>query len=124
MLGFWRKAKQNGKEITKSVIDDLCELLISLTCEIGVATGCMDDEVKYAALMQHSGTMRIGFEMILAGYHPREVDDPLAAGAARLAHAAVNKAILTSKLDMEKIADDLRYLLEFSRDGSEIRHLV
>ena len=111
MFGFWRKAKQNGKEITEAVIDDLSELLIALTVEVAAATGCMDDEIKNLALMRHAGTMRIGFEMIRAGYHPREVDDPVAANAARLAHAAVNTAILTSKLDLENVAGDLRNLL-------------
>jgi hypothetical protein len=111
MLGFWRKAKQDAQETTESVIDDLCQLLIILTYEIGVATGCMDDEVKNAALTQHSGMIRIGFEMIRAGDHPREISDPLVSGAARLAHDAINRAILTSKFDREKMADDLRCLL-------------
>jgi len=117
MFGFWRKAKQNAQQIGNEVTDDLGHLLVRVTYGVAIARGYKEGEPQTQDLLERQGRMVQGFEAIRAGYHPKEIAEPRSKAAAEVARTAVNTAILTSKLDMERIADDLRYILE--RDYSE-----
>ena len=112
MFGFWRKAKQDAEEFRNEVTDDLRHLLVRVTYGVAIARGYKEDQPQTQALLERQGWMVQGFEAIRAGYHPKEIAEPRSKAAAEVAKTAVNTAILTSKLDMEKIADDLRYILE------------
>jgi hypothetical protein len=127
MFGSVRKTKERwgrkSREIHAPVINELNDLLVRVTHQVGVAHGFREDEVKAKALLEQQGKIVLGFEAIRRGAHPREIFDPLVGGAAMVAQIACNTAILTGRLDLEKTAGDLRYLLGFSRDGSEIRQM-
>jgi len=112
MFGFWRKAKQEAQAFRNEFTDDLRHLLVRVTYGVATARGYKEGEPQTEALMERQGWMVQGFEAIRAGYHPQEISEPRAKAAADLAKTAINTATLTGKFDMEKIIDDLRYILE------------
>ena len=120
MFGFWRKAKQDAQAIRNEVIDDLSRLFVHVTYAVGIDHGCDKDEAKNKVLFDRQGWMVQGFEAIRAGAHPKEIAEPRAKAAAEVAKIAINTAILTSKLDMEKIAAELRFILEREYSPHEV----
>lgn len=127
MFRFWPKA--NEKEaiikaaISDVVLDQMSGLLTLVTYEVGVAHGLSQDEVKAKPLLEKQGKIIMGFEAVRMGYDPRGADpisDPISQGSAIVADRACYLAIISGTFDAQSIAGDLRHLLGFSRDGSEI----
>jgi hypothetical protein len=129
MFGFGRKAKEKRKAkaiaaIKNATLDRLGDHLARVTYETAVAHGFREDEVQAKALMEKMGHIVMGFEAVRSGYDPdgpETISDPLAMGGAKVADAACYMATITGIFDSEYIAGNLRHLLGFSRDGSEIR---
>jgi hypothetical protein len=121
MFGWWRKAKQDAQAIRYEVIDDLSRVFVHVTYAVGVAHGCDKDEAKHRTLLERQGSMVQGIELIRQGAHPKEIPEPRAKAAASVAWAAVNTAILTGKLDLEKIAAELQFILEREYSQYEVQ---
>jgi hypothetical protein len=121
MFGFWRKAKQDVQELVNEVTDDLGHLLVRVAHSVATDRGYKEGEPQTQALLERQGSMVQGFEAIRTGYHPKEIAEPRSKAAAEIAKTAVNTAILTGKLDMEKLADDLRDILDRSYSEYEVQ---
>lgn len=128
MFGFKRRAKEKWDREVDAVardytIDHLNNLLLHVAYEAAVAHGFSEGEANSKSLMEKQGKIVIAFEAIRGGMDAREYpdSDPLLKGGVMVAQAACNTYILTGMIDYKTIAGDLRYLLGFSRDGTEIR---
>jgi hypothetical protein len=121
MFGFIRKAKQQADTIRNEVVDDLSNLLVHIAYRYAVANGFKEGDEKTKALFESQGKIVIGFESVRMGAHPKEISDPLIKNAANIAFNTLGTASLGGKVNMEKIAGELRYLLDFYREIPEIR---
>ena len=130
MFGFVRRAKENWESKVNNmrapVVDDLNNLLVHVASELTVAHGFAEGDENHKMLLEKHRKIVFGFLAFRDGGDPRKISDayPLMKCAAALAQVACDRAILDGKLDMEKMAGELRYILGFSRDGSEIDALT
>jgi len=120
MFNWWRKAKKDAAAVRLEVYDHLRALLSQVTYELIRRHNITEQHPDTKDMMARTAPIIFGFEMVREGGHPSEIRDieSLTHAAAKVAHDAVNEAILKRRIDNEVLIGKLRRLSGYSVDGS------
>lgn len=120
MFKFLKKAKADAAAIREEVYEHICFLVTRVATELAFAHDITGDCPERNDLMARALQIRSAFELVRLGAHPSEFQtaEPLARVAAKVAHDAINEALLTGRNDNEKLIGKIRRLLGYSSDGS------